>query len=67
MKRMDNLRSLSTDKLKNRLANIEPEIHRAEVHKSGWAVSNPPHSKMLHNLKKEKARILTILHERVEG
>ena len=66
MKRIENLRSLSTDKLKARLLNIEPELHRAIVHKKGWAIQNynTSNTKHIHNLKKEKARILTILHER---
>ena len=64
MKMIENLRRMSDDQLKNRLCNIEPEIHRAEVISHGWKTEPNGNVKVLHNLKKEKARILTLLHER---
>lgn len=57
---------MSDDQLKNELMNLGPDIHRAEVSRSGWAIRNfnSSNTKFIHNLKKKRARILTILHER---
>lgn len=74
MKNLDNLRRMSNDQLKNRLSALYPEIHRASMFfkkNQGQApqgtktrTPNGVNTKFLHNLKKERARILTILSER---
>ena len=63
MKRVQNLRQMSNDQLKTRLDEIGNSLHRAVGKvKAGGVYSKD--SMFIRKLKKEKARILTILTER---
>jgi len=63
MRRVENLRQMSNDQLKKRLNEIGNELHRAVGKvKAGGVYSED--SMFIRKLKKDKARILTILRER---
>lgn len=70
MKRVRDLRMMSTDQLNRRLPELEIELHRARAHKKVVAMApvasskSKDDTKFMKRLRKEKARILTILRER---
>ena len=63
MKRIATLRENSDDQLKDRLREIGNSLHRA-VGKTKAGGQYSKDSMFIRNLKKQKARILTILRER---
>lgn len=63
MKRVESLRQMSNDQLKNRLIEIGNSLHRAVGKvKAGGIYSTD--SDFIKKLRREKARILTIMRER---
>jgi len=67
MKRIATLREQSNDQLNNHLSEIEISLKRAGGRNNAGASPNwqkPEDSMFMSRLKKEKARILTLLRER---
>ena len=67
MKRIATLREKSNDQLNNRISEISISLRRAGGRNYAGALPNwqkPDDSMFMSRLKKEKARILTLLRER---
>lgn len=67
MKEIRNLRSMSNDQLQKRLGEIEISLRRLRgfnMAEKGPTKSKKENPCMIGSLRKQKARILTILHER---